>query len=441
MSSLLRKLGAVDLVLITIGAVIGSGIFRNPAAVAARAHQPPLILGCWIAGGVLAMIGAFVFAELAARRPLGGGQYAYLREAYHPAVGFMYGWTLMVISDTGGTAASAVLFAGYFEPLTGLHLNPQGVGVVTIAVITLINLLGVRQGATWQNILVGLKVTAIGALIVAGFVAHPIATVTAALPGFTSTPSLLAALGVAMLPVLFSYNGFQGASFVAAETIDPARTIPRGVVLGVATIITVYLLVNIGALRVLGAAGLAATSAPASDVMQAAFGSNGAHLIAIAIALSTLGFISTRILIAPRIYFQMAQDGYFFKQVATVSARTKVPTIAILLQGLFAIIIVVAATGNYEHIVNWVVAPEWAFIALAAGAVFIFRARDKGGPEPLSRVPGHPFTTGIFLATLIGVFVAEIVTYPLDALVGGTVMASGIVFFFGWRRFQNSHNG
>lgn len=439
MSSLLRRLGPFDLVLITIGAVIGSGIFRNPAVVAARAHEPALILGCWIGGGAIAMIGAFVFAELAARRPLGGGLYAYLREAFHPAVAFTYGWTLMLVADVGGTAAAAVLFAAYFEPLTGMHIDPRIVAVAALAAVTAINTLGVRQGTTWQNAIVVLKVGAIGSLIVAGFIAHPGAGAAATLPSFSSTTGLLGAIGVAMLPILFAYNGFQGSSYVTSETIDPERTIPRGLILGVGAIIAIYVLVNIGALRVLGPAGLAASTTPAADVMQAAFGSVGGHMIAIAIALSTLGFMSTRLLVAPRVYFQMAADGYFFKQVAWISPRTHAPVVAIAIQGVVAAII--AISGTYGQIVNWIVAPEWAFVAVAAAAVFVFRARDKDKPAPSSRIPGHPWTTSIFIAVLVAIFIAELAIYPLDTLYGAIVIASGVAFFFTWRRFQNRHDG
>jgi len=430
-ASLLRRLGTLDLALITIGAVIGSGIFRTPSVVAQRAHVPALILACWALGGVVAVIGAFVFAELAARRPLSGGLYAYLRDAYNPGVAFVFGWTLLFIGDTGGTAASAVLFAGYFEPLTGLHVAPTIVAVVTLALVTAINVLGVRQGGTWQNVLVVLKIGAIGGLIAAGIFAHPSAA-SAAPIAFHSGGTLLGALGVAMLPVLFSYNGFQGASFITGETRDPERTIPRGLIIGVGTIVVIYLLANIGYLRALGAAGLAHTHTPASDVMQAAIGPVGARVIAVAITLSTLGFMSTRLLVAPRIYHQMAQDGLFFKAVGWINPRTHVPTVAIMLEGLVAAII--AASGTFEQIVNWVVAPEWAFVVMAAGAVFVFRRRDAGKPPPTARVPGHPWTTGLFILTLLAIFAAELLTYPRDTLYGALVMGAGVVFFVIWRR-------
>jgi APA family basic amino acid/polyamine antiporter len=432
-SSLRRRLNAFDLTLITIGGIIGSGIFRNPSIVAARAHLPWLILACWVAGGLIALIGAFVFAELAARHPADGGIYAYLRDAYHPAIAFVFGWTLLLISDTGGTAASAVLFSNYLTPLTGIQFDPHVVAVVTLAVLVAINCLGVRQGGTWQNALVVLKVGALAGLILAGLFAHPVAASAAVLPSFASPATLLGAFAVAMLPVLFAYNGFQGTSYVTGESLEPQRSIPRGLVYGVGAVIVIYVLVSFGCLRVLGTAGLAATKTPAADVMQAAIGPAGARLIAVAIALSTLGFMSTRMLVTPRIYFQMAADGLFFKGLAWINPRTHVPTFAIVIEGVIAGAI--ALTGTFEQIVNWVVAPEWVFVILAAGAVFVFRKRDGDRAIAGARVPFHPWSTLLLMAVLLAIFVAEFAIYPLDTLYGTLVIAAGFVFFFGWKRF------
>jgi len=436
MSTLRRRLNVFDLTLITIGSIIGSGIFRNPAVVADRAHLPGLAIGCWIVGGVIALIGAFVFAELAERRPVNGGIYAYLRDAYHPIVGFVFGWTLLLIADTGGTAAAAVLFAGYLTPLTGLPFDSHVVAVVTLAILVAINCLGVRQGGTWQNGLVILKVAAIVGLIAAGLFAHPAAGAAMTLPGFDSNTALVGAFGVAMLPVLFAYNGFQGATYITGETVDPQRTIPRGLIFGVLAVIVIYVLVNIGCLRVLGPAGLAATKVPASDVMQAALGPIGARLIAIAIALSTLGFMSTRMLVSPRIYFQMAADGTFFKQIAWINPKTHVPTIAIIIEGIIAAII--AATGTFDQIVNWTVAPEWFFVVLAAGAIFIFRKRDGDAVRPSIKVPLHPFSTIFLMLVLLAIFVTEAVLLPRDTLYGTLVIVAGVIFYFAWRRWAKT---
>ncbi|HTU70254.1 MAG TPA: amino acid permease [Candidatus Baltobacteraceae bacterium] len=436
MSLLRRRLNVFDLTLITIGSIIGSGIFRNPALVANRAHLPALAIGSWVAGGIIAVIGAFVFAELAARRPVSGGLYAYLRDAYHPVVGFVFGWTLLLIADTGGTAASAVLFSGYLTPLTGMNIDTHLVAVVTLAVLVGINCLGVRQGGTWQNVLVIFKVAAIAALIAAGLFAHPSAGVAATLPGFASNGALLGAFGIAMIPVLFAYNGFQGASYITGETIEPQRTIPRGLIYGVVAVMAIYVLVNIGCLRVLGPAALAASKVPASDVMQAALGSIGARVIAIAIALSTLGFMSTRMLVTPRIYHQMAADGNFFKQIAWVSPRTHVPTVAIVIEGVIAAII--AISGTFEQIVNWVVAPEWIFVVLAGGAIFIFRKRDGPGTKPPISVPLHPYSTMLLMAALLAIFASQVALLPLDTLYGTLVIVAGIVFYYAWKRFAQN---
>ena len=425
-----RRLNVFDLTLITIGSIIGSGIFRNPAVVASRAHLPVLILGAWIVGGLVAVIAAFVFAELAARRPYDGGLYAYLRDAFHPVVAFIFGWSLLLIVDTGAIAAAAVLFAGYLEPLTGLAFDTRIVAVVAIAALVGINCLGVRQGGTWQNILVLLKGAAIVGLIIAGLIAHPAATAAAALPGFGSTSVTLAAFGIAMLPVFFAYNGYQNATFVTGETIDPERTIPRGLVLGVVAVLIVYVLVNVACLRVLGTAGLAATKVPAADVMQAALGPIGAKLIAIAVALSTLGIISTRFLVTPRVFHQMAADGTFFKWFAHVSARTHVPTIAIIAEGVIAAII--ALSGTFDKIVNWVVAPELFFLILAAIALFVFRKQD-GRPSRV-RVPLHPFSTIVLIGVLVAVLVAEVTQLPMDALYGTLVLVAGVIFYVLWKR-------
>jgi APA family basic amino acid/polyamine antiporter len=355
-----------------------------------------------------------------------------LRDAYHPVVAFVFGWTMLLISDTGGTAASAVLFAAYLAPLTGLTFDHRVVAVVTLAALTFINCLGVRQGSTWQNIIVVLKVSAIGGLVLVGLFAHPHAAQSVSSGVFRGTGSLLGALGVAMLPVLFAYNGFQSATFITGETRSPERSIPRGLVMGVSAVVVIYVLVNVGCLRVLGPLGLAATKTPAADVMQAALGSTGARLIAVAVALSTLGFMSARLLLTPRVYFQMAADGTFFKQIAWINPVTHVPVVAIALQGIVASII--AASGTFEQIVNWVTAPEWAFVVLAAGALFIFRRRDADGPAPVSRVPGHPYTTGLFMLVLVGIFAAELATYPIDTLYGAIVMSAGAIVYFVWKR-------
>ncbi len=424
--ALRRRITAFDFTLITVGSIIGSGIFRNPAVVAQRAHTPFLTMLAWVLGGVLALIGAFVFAELAARRPQDGGLYAYLKDAFGPGMGFVFVWMDFSLMYTGGTAASAALFAGYVAPAFGITLSGKLVAVIAVACVTLINVLGVRQGATWQNLLVILKVGAIAGLIAAGFVAHPVAA-HAALPGFANGAVLAGALGVALLPALFAYQGFHSAAYVTSETIDAARTIPRGLLLGMGIVVAAYLLVNAGCLRVLGAAGLAATATPAADIMTAAVGPWGGRIIAVAIALSTLGYMSTSILVAPRVYYALAQDGMCFPQIGWVHPRTRVPVVAIVLHGTVAAAL--AATGTFAQIINWTTLPVWTFIALAAVALFIFRARDGKSSPAAVRVPGHPWSTILLMAAVAGVLIAELAIYPLDALYAIVVALAGVALY------------
>jgi basic amino acid/polyamine antiporter, APA family len=430
---LLRRLRTFDLTLITIGSVVGSGIFRTPAVVAQRAHFPAIILGCWLAGGAIALLGASIFAEVAARRPLSGGLYGYLRDAYHPIVAFLFGWTFLLVSGTGSNAAAAILFAGYLAPLTGLTFEPRIVAIVTLAILAGINVLGVRQGGNWQNLVGLLKIGAIAGLIVASLVApsHPITHGAAV--SFGHPLALLGAIGVAMLPVLFTYAGFQATTFVTAETVQPERAIPRALIAGICVVIVIYILANAGYLRMLGATGLAGSAAPAADTMRAAVGSAGSRFIALAIALSTLGYLSTCMLAYPRIYYQMAADGVFFKAVGWISPKTRVPVVAILLQAVMAAIIVLS--GTYEQIINWVVAPQWLFIGLGASTLLVYRRRDGEASRPIASVPGHPVTTFFFIAVLLAIFAAEIAIYPRDTLYGTGVVLSGALAYFLWHRF------
>ena len=284
---LVRRLGAFDAALIVMGSVIGSGIFRTPSVVAQRAPVPSLILAAWVAGGIVALFGAFVLGELGARRPGDCGMYAYLRDAFHPIVGFAFGWSGLLAAYSGGLAAAAVLFAGYFVSLTGVAIAPAAVAVLALAVLALLNALGVRQGTSFQNILTILKLIPVLAIIVAGFVVHP----KASPQGDVAAASAFATLGafsVALVPVLFAYSGATVVNFMAAETKRAARSLPLGLTLGMIGVAFVYVLVNAACIRSLGVGALAHTDVPASAVLSNAVGPVGTRLAAIAIALATL---------------------------------------------------------------------------------------------------------------------------------------------------------
>lgn len=430
---MLRRLNIADLTLITIGAVIGSGIFRTPGLVAQYLHSTPAIISCWLFGGLMSLIGAFVFAELAVRKPEDGGYYAYLRDALHPLVGFLLGWYSITLLFVGSTAASAVLFANYFLPIFGWHVEPRILAVAAIVVVTLINVLGVRQGSTWQNLLVALKVLGIACIVVGGIVAHPVAATATAVQD-ASPLATIVAFGLAMLPVLYSYNNFQSATFMSGETKNPGPTIARGLIYGVISVVAIYIAATFAYTHVLGVQALAQSQTPASDIMRIAFGPTGALITSAAIAASTLGYMSNSALLAPRVYFQLAHDGLFFKQFAWLHPRTHVPVIAIALHG--ALSAVIAASGTYGQIINWITLPAWIFIGLAAVSLFVYRARDKDAPAPSVQVPLHPWSTVLLLLAIVGVCVAVLVNQPLDSLYSAIVGLLGVVFYFTWTRRQ-----
>src|SRR5438046_4612932 len=330
-----------------MGGIIGAGIFINPYLVAERVDTSFLILSAWIAGGIVALLGGFIYAELAARLPAVGGQYAYLREALHPGVAFLYGWVLLLVIQTGGMAAVAVIFARYFLELTHWSVRDSHLAAGALALLTAINCLGVRAGSRVQSAMTLTAIAAIGLLELFSFLSGEPSQISFR-PLLGQPPSLKLALafGSAMTPVLFAYGGWQTSSFLGGEVRDPRKTLPRGLVLGVLGVIAVYTSVNFVYVRALGPAGLAATTTPASAVMRAALGPRGGALIAAGIAFSAFGFLGQSMLTAPRVYFAMAEDRIFFRSVAWVHPRSHVPVIAIALQGVWAILLYLTRTSG-----------------------------------------------------------------------------------------------
>ena len=429
---LVRQLGLFDATMLVMGGIVGSGIFINPYVVAQQVHTPALILGAWIFGGIIGVGGAFIWAELAAILPEVGGQYAYLREAYHPAVAFLYGWVLLLVIQTGGMAAVSITFARYFLELTGMHSPDWIVATVALSILTLVNCLGVKTGGRTQSVLMVMKIVAISALVIAGLaLTGKHVTITTAAERHSS----LTSFGAAMVPVLFAYGGWQTANFLAAEVKEPKKNLPRGLVLGVLGVVVLYLGVNWVCLRALGPQGLAATTTPATAVMRLALGQRGAMLIAAAIAISTLGFLSQSILTAPRVYFAMANDGLFFHAVAWLDPRTRVPVVAIVLQSVWTIVI--ALSGRYEQILNYVIAMDFLFFGLTATTIFVFRRRVARGEIDAGdghRMPGHPVSTAIFVVICWWVVGNTIYRYPENSLIGFVLLFAGIPVYWFWSR-------
>jgi APA family basic amino acid/polyamine antiporter len=428
--ALARRLGMFDATMLVMGGIIGSGIFVTPAEVARHVETPPLIVGVWVLGGVIALAASFVYAELAARRPEVGGQYAYLRDAYGPMPAFLYGWALLLVIQSGGMAAVAITFARYFGNLVHSGVADSMVAVAVLAMLTLINCLGVRSGSNVQSALMLLKILAIAALVLAGVWLAPAGPVQpqVATPGSLST---LAAIGAAMTPVMFSYGGWQTSGFCAGEMRNPGRDLARGLLLGVAGVILLYTAVAFVCVHALGPEGLASSKTPATDVMRLALGERGATFIGIGIAISALGFLSQGMLTAPRVYFAMAEDGLFFRRVAQVSASTRVPVVAIVLQGAAAAVI--ALSGTFGQILSYVVSVDFIFFALTGAALFVFRRRD--GDRPIAfHAPLHPVSTGLFVLACIVTVIATVWNNPVNSLIGYAILAAGVPACLYWQR-------
>lgn len=434
-SHLARQLGLFSTTMAVMGGIIGAGIFINPYLVAERVHTPALILGAWITGGLIALAGGFIYAELAARLPVVGGQYAYLREALHPAVAFIYGWVLLLVIQTGGMAAVAVTFAKYFLELTRWPVNESILAAIALALLTAINCLGVRAGSRVQSVMTLSAIAMIGVLEATSFLLGKSQVSWAPLIQKPVNADLLLAFGTAMTPVLFAYGGWQTSSFIGGEVREASRVLPRALVLGVVSVIVVYTSVNFVYLRALGPAGLAGSTTPASSVMRELLGNRGGQIIAAGISFSALGFLAQSMLTAPRVYFAMAQDRVFFRGVAWVDPRTHVPVVAIVLQGVWAIVI--ALTGSYAQVVSYVIAMDCIFFGLTAVCLFVLRHRKVKDQELISyRMPGHPWATLLFIAANWLIVISTFAHDPKRSFIGLAIALAGLPVYWFWRARQ-----
>ena len=388
------------------------------------------------------MIGALVFAELGARRPLAGGGYVYLRDAYGGLPAFLYAWTLLLVIATGAIAAVAVTFASYTATLLALGSTarlPLAIG--SILILSAVNYVGVKPGAITQNVLTVLKLGALAILIVAGLLLTPTLVSSPPLPAI-ARQELLLAVGAALAPVLFAFGGWQQTNFIAEELIEPERNLPRALVAGVSIVVAVYLLANLAYVRTLGVAGLANSSAPAADAMSSLLGPAGRGLIAAGIAISTFGFLNLVILVSPRVYQAMARDGLFFPQLARLHPRYRTPTAAIGFQCIWAILLTL--TGRYGDLLDYVVFGDWIFFAVVASTVFVFRRRERRGLEESAvrfRMPGFPLLPLVFMLAALYVVVGSIASNPANALKGTALILLGVPVFLFWRGKKSERTG
>ncbi len=441
-----RELGTFDATMVVVGGIIGAGIFINPYIVAQRLDSGWLVMAAWIAGGCIAIAGAFTFAELGSLFPTAGGHYAYLRDAYHPLAGFLYGWALLLMIESGAIAAVAITFAEYTFRLVGRGGAPtSSLAILAIVVVATINYLGVKPGSRVLNAFVVLKVAAILVLIGAGFVlggsgatdvpavtAAAAAAATGAAEQVTERPSLLLAFGAALIPIMFSYGGWQNANYVAEEIKDPVKKLPTALLAGTAVVVTVYALVNLVYLKTLGHAGLAGSMTPAADTADRLFGGTGDKLIALTIAISTFGFLNLTMLAPTRVYYAMARDKLFIPAVARLHPRFRTPSLAIGIQSGWAAILVLS--GTYAQLVDYVVLADWIFFGLAGASLFIFRRTHPLAerPEGTFRTLGFPILPGVFVAVSVLIVGSVLRSNPVGSGIGLVLLLTGVPAFWYW---------
>jgi basic amino acid/polyamine antiporter, APA family len=444
--SLVRGLGAWDGTLITIGSVLGSAIFIAAADVVRAVPHAGLVILLWALGGALTIAGALTYAELGAMFPKAGGQYHFLKEAYGPFWGFLFGWASFLIIMSGGLAALAAGFGEYlgsFLPFFStehvLFTVPLGrwrwaanggqlAGALALAFLTAINYFGVKQGAVFQNVITLLKVGSIVVLALAGLLvpARAHADLFAPLP----EGDLLAALGVGMIAVFWSYDGWYGVTNVAGEMRDPGRNLPRSLLAGTMAVIVLYLVTNLVYLRALPVTALQETPRIGESAAAALFGPLGARLVSAAVVVSIFGCLSATILWAARIYLPMAEDRVFFRSLAHIHPRYRTPTNSIVAQGAWAMAL--TFSGTYNQLITYVIVAVFLFHAATGAAVIVLRRTRPDAPRPY-RVWGYPVMPLVVVISALAFVANALVEKPVESGIGIALLALGIPAYLWWR--------
>lgn len=443
---LVRALGTWDAASITVGTVLGSAIFIAAAFVPRNVPNASLILGIWLAGGLLSLAGALSFAELGGMFPRAGGIYIFLREAYGPLTGFLFGWTSFIVIQCGALAGLGIAFGEYlgaFVPAVStenvlvsvplgiavLRINAvQAVAASSIALLTAVNYVGVRQGAGVQNVLTVVKFAAVLTFVVCGLMATP-----TAMPDWLAplpSGSLLTAVGIAFIGVFASYDGWYQAAFSAGEMRNPERSLPRGMIAGTIVMIVLYVLVNLVYLRALPVADLGASSRIGEAAATALFGPFGGRLLAAAVVVSVFGCLATCLLTAARIYQPMAADGLFFASLARIHPRYRTPSASLVAQGIWGCLL--ALSGTYDQLLGYVVFAVYVFHALTGAAVIVLRYTRPGAERPY-QVWGYPWLPLVFTASSVLFVVNTFVERPVETMAGAGLMALGLPAYWWWR--------
>ncbi len=441
MTELKKALSLYGLTMVAIGSCIGSGIFLTPAQIAGILPSPLLILGAWLVGGVIGLTGALSYAEVGALFPKAGGIYAFLKEAYGDIFGFLFGWTTILVVNTGAIAALCLAFANYVAfviPMSQTSITL--LGAFAIVFITAVNLFGVKMGELFANVFTGLKLIGILVVIGVGLFLGTSATndfnpagIGESLGNLETNP--FTAFGLALIGVVFSFGGFQHASYLAAEAKNVKRNLPLSMILAVVVVSVTYISINVAYFYLLPVDQIAGSSSVAADAVTTLFPS-GAVFIAILIAVSTLGTAGVMTLSAPRIYFAMASDGLFPKKLAELHPKYKVPANAILAQSVWALALLLF-WETFNDLITYVVFTDWIFLTLAGSSVFVFRRKLKDAHRPY-KTWGYPVTPAIFVG--IGTFIVlnTLIQKPTHALAGLVFLVLGVPVYHYFKKRYGS---
>jgi APA family basic amino acid/polyamine antiporter len=425
-SDLPRAIGLPRATAMVVGTIIGASIFVQPSLVSGAVPSVAGVLLVWVVAGALTLIGALVTAELASAFPRAGGVYVFLTETYSPVVGFLWGWAMFWSMHTGIIAAIATVFAryaGHFVPLGGA--GQRALAIAAILVLSAVNYVGVRQGSALQTGFTAVKVLAILAIIVLG-------VGSAATPGPGGAPLIPSAraFGSALVAGLFAYGGWHMVTYAADETRDPARTIPRALLIGTAVVTACYVAVNAAYLAVLPLARVVSSGRVAADFADAVLGAGGAAAMSALVVVSTVGAMTGIILAGPRVYLAMAEDGLLFRWARAIHPTFRTPHRMIVLQAAWASVL--AATGTYSALLTRVIYTEWIFFALMTAGLFLLRRR--AGYAPRYRVWGYPLVPAVFILSTAAIVANQIATEPRDSVAGLLIVLAGVpVYFLGSR--------
>ncbi len=437
MTKLARVLGLRDLTLLTIGSVIGSGIFLVPGEVLKQAGGqigPAMLV--WFAGGALSLLGALTYAELSAENPKAGGIYVHLRECFGPLPAFLFGWTLFFAMNGGTVATLAVAFSTMLSAIVPLTPGTQKiVSIAMIAVLTIVNIKGTRTSADLQNWTTGIKVGAILVMSVALLaLGHGYSNSSASVWPGAFSGSLVSGFGLAMIGVLWAYEGWQYPTFNAGEVINPGRNFPRAFLVGTVTLIAIYLIANFAYIAALGPEGVINSTSVAAESLTVIINPTAAKLIAITILISVFSAANSNVLSCPRVYYAMANDGLFFRKLAEVHPRFGTPAFAIAAGSVWAMIL--AAAGSFTELLTYVVFSGWIFYGLCAATIFVYRKRYPERERPY-KVPGYPWTPLLFIIAAF-VLVANTLfnnlrDQPVKTLLAVGIIALGLPAYLIWR--------